>query len=76
MVSAIVKNTTKISGYVYELAETLKDPSKYSAPELNVSDRVNYIPGDMFTGKDMPSADAYIMKHVLHDWDDESVSSS
>jgi len=25
----------------------------------------------MFLGADTPSADAYFMRHIIHDWDDE-----
>jgi cyclopropane fatty-acyl-phospholipid synthase-like methyltransferase len=34
-----------------------------------VSERVEKVSGDFF--KEVPSADAYIMKHIIHDWDDE-----
>jgi hypothetical protein len=34
------------------------------------SDRLEFASGDFFTG--VPSGgDAYIMKHIIHDWDDE-----
>lgn len=32
--------------------------------------RVSLTPGDFFQS-DLPSADAYVMKYILHDWDDE-----
>lgn len=35
---------------------------------MNVADRCRYISGDMF--KEVTSADAYIMKLILHDWND------
>ena len=45
------------------------------APKLGVSERCSYISGDMFKGSSdgsqLPSADAYIMKMILHDWSDE-----
>jgi len=34
-----------------------------------VADRVQTASGDFF--KEVPPADAYIMKHIIHDWDDE-----
>jgi hypothetical protein len=33
-----------------------------------VGDRCTYVPGDMF--HEVPPAEAYIMKRVLHDWND------
>lgn len=35
-----------------------------------VSDRLEFIGGDMF--ESVPPADTYIMKHIIHDWDDDS----
>jgi O-methyltransferase domain len=37
--------------------------------KMGVDDRCIYTEGDMF--KEVPSADAYIMKMILHDWSDE-----
>ena len=39
------------------------------AEKLGVGDRCQYVAGDMFV--DVPPADAYLMKMVLHDWNDE-----
>ena len=41
------------------------------ASKLGVSERCSYINGDMFSNGEIPSADAYIMKMILHDWSDE-----
>jgi ubiquinone/menaquinone biosynthesis C-methylase UbiE len=73
LVSEIVKRAPPITAYVYDLASTLNDPKIFAAAKSGVSDRVKYVPGDMFTGKDLPASDAYIMKHILHDWNDEEV---
>jgi hypothetical protein len=35
-----------------------------------IAARLNYIGGNMF--ETVPAADAYIMKHIIHDWDDAS----
>jgi 2-polyprenyl-3-methyl-5-hydroxy-6-metoxy-1,4-benzoquinol methylase len=34
-----------------------------------VANRLEYVAGDMF--ESVPRADVYIMKHIIHDWDDE-----
>ncbi len=34
-----------------------------------VASRMEYVGRDMFAG--VPPADAYILKHIIHDWDDE-----
>jgi ubiquinone/menaquinone biosynthesis C-methylase UbiE len=37
--------------------------------DVNVTSRLEYVGGDMF--QSVPLADAYIFKHIIHDWDDE-----
>ena len=37
--------------------------------DVSVTSRLEYMGGDMF--KSVPAADAYILKHIIHDWDDE-----
>ena len=39
------------------------------AGTMNVADRVEYVAGDMFRA--IPEADAYLLKHILHDWNDD-----
>jgi hypothetical protein len=36
---------------------------------MGVGDRCTYMAGDMF--REVPPADAYMLKRVLHDWSDE-----
>ena len=38
-------------------------------PDARLADRCVYVEGDMFKG--IPSADVYLMKHILHDWNDD-----
>jgi hypothetical protein len=35
---------------------------------MGVGERCVYIAGDMF--QEVPAADAYLLKHILHDWSD------
>lgn len=41
--------------------------------QLGLSDRVELVGGDFFAS--VPSADVYLMKHILHDWDDAQCTS-
>jgi predicted transcriptional regulator len=62
-----------LSGTVLERPTVLENAKKLWAERLNVGDRCTYVAGDMFT--DVPSADAYLLKMMLHDWSDkESVA--
>jgi hypothetical protein len=36
---------------------------------MGVADRCNYLAGNMF--REVPTSDAYVMKMILHDWNDE-----
>ncbi len=56
-------------GTVLERPSVLENKQALWAEKLNVGDRCKYIGGDMFV--DVPPADAYLMKMILHDWNDE-----
>lgn len=54
-------------------------PNVIQAIELNnefekrkiPKNRYQYMAGDMFFAETIPQADAYIMKNIIHDWDDD-----
>jgi SAM-dependent methyltransferase len=57
---------------VLDLPEVVGETARLWAPKLGLSERCRYVAGDMF--REVPPADAYILKSVLHNWsDDESV---
>lgn len=58
-----------ISGTVFELPETLANPDDLLAGQMDLSDRCRYTSGNMF--EQVPIADTYFLKHILHDWNDE-----
>jgi hypothetical protein len=58
-----------LRGSVLERPEVIADRSRLWAEKLGLGDRCHYVPGDMF--KEVPPADAYMMKLILHDWNDE-----
>ena len=58
-----------LRGIVLDRPSVLADrPSPWPA-RLGVGDRCSAVAGDMFV--DVPSADAYVMKMILHDWNDD-----
>lgn len=57
-----------LQGIVLELQNVIADPSTLWAGKLGVADRCSYVAGDMF--ERVPAADAYLIKRVLHDWND------
>lgn len=57
-----------LRGTVYELPNVIERKDLLWAKKMNVSNRCEYVAGDMF--KEVPRADAYLLKHILHDWND------
>lgn len=54
---------------VFDLPEVVGEANPPLAPKLELSPRCRYRGGNMFC--EVPAADAYILKNVLHDWNDE-----
>src|SRR5262245_55363580 len=69
LMCAFLQAYPHISGIVLELPEVVSDSQKLWAPKLGLEQRCRYIGGDMF--KEVPKADAYSLKLILHDWNDE-----
>ena len=69
-VGSILKKYPAMNGVLFDLGSVIA-----GAPELlasyGVADRVKLVEGDFFS--EIPVvADAYIMKHIIHDWYDDS----
>lgn len=58
-----------LRGTVLERAEVIGDRTRLWADKLGLSNRCQYVAGNMF--EEVPPADAHMMKLILHDWDDE-----
>jgi hypothetical protein len=58
-----------LQGIVLDLPSVLAQKELLWADKLGVGDRCAYVPGDMF--REVPPADAYMVKRVIHDWNDE-----
>jgi hypothetical protein len=57
-----------LRGTVYDLASVIADTARLWAPKMGVGARCAYVAGDMF--REVPTADAYLVKSILHDWSD------
>jgi hypothetical protein len=69
LLSHLLVQYPHLKGTVLERSSVLESTQQLWAEKLNVGDRCQYVAGDMFV--DVPSADAYIMKMILHDWNDQ-----
>jgi hypothetical protein len=68
VLTAILKKYPQMKGILFDLDHVVAGASQ-RIDEMNLDDRVELMPGDFF--QSVPSADAYVMKHIIHDWDDE-----
>jgi hypothetical protein len=72
LVAAILEANRKTRGILFDLPHVTSG-APAMLRERGVADRCEIVSGDFFTS--VPSgADAYIMKHIVHDWDDERAS--
>jgi hypothetical protein len=58
-----------LKGTVLELPSVIANKALLWADKRGVGDRCTYVPGDMF--QEVPPADAYMVKRVIHDWNDQ-----
>ena len=68
LLSQILKATPGLKGILFDVPQVVEGASVLLERE-GVSERVERVAGDFF--ESIPPADAYIMKHIIHDWDDE-----
>ena len=67
LVLALMKASPKLKGGVLDLPHVM-EAAQEAAAAAGVADRFTAIAGDMF--KAIPPAGLYLLKFVLHDWDD------
>jgi hypothetical protein len=74
LLSSLLARYPHMKGTVFDLESVTKNRDLLVASKFGVGARCSYAGGDMF--KEVPSADAYMMKmilHDLHDWNDDEV---
>jgi hypothetical protein len=69
MTCALLRAYPQLSGIVLDLPGVVADRDALWARKLGLEARCRYVGGDMF--KQVPKADAYGLKMILHDWDNE-----
>jgi hypothetical protein len=68
----ILRETPNLRGIVFDLARVAASAQQHIA-DANLSARCEFVAGDFF--QSVPSGgDAYLLKHVIHDWDDEKAA--
>lgn len=69
LIAGILQKYPTLKGAVYEQEHVIQVTKKY-LKELGLNERCQAIDGDFFECVPM-GGDAYIMQHIIHDWDDE-----
>jgi hypothetical protein len=69
LLSSLLAKYPHLRGSVLDLAPVVTNREAHWAPRFGVADRCSYVAGDMFEA--LPAADVYIMKMILHDWNDD-----
>jgi hypothetical protein len=69
LIIALLEKYSGLRGTVLDVPELIPIAKKnIQVNDPGISSRLEYIGGDMF--KSVPPADVYVMKHIIHDWDD------
>ena len=69
LLAGILQATPGVRGVLFDLPYVVADAVPVLA-EAGVADRIEVVGGDFFTA--VPAGgDAYILKYIIHDWDDE-----
>ncbi|WP_149276172.1 methyltransferase [Pareuzebyella sediminis] len=73
VISAILNENSRTKGILFDLPEVI-DRSKENIKAGGLLDRCQLLTGDFF--KTVPKGgDAYILRHIVHDWNDEDAIS-
>ncbi|UCD49923.1 MAG: hypothetical protein JSW27_20630 [Phycisphaerales bacterium] len=72
MLAALLQRHPSVQGILFDLP-AVADRARGIVSALGLSERCQVVGGDFFTS--VPTADAYVMRHILHDWDDEAAAS-
>jgi hypothetical protein len=67
LLEAILRRHPSIRGTLFELPEVAQR-ARASFANTDIADRLAFVGGDFF--QTVPSADAFVLRHVVHDWQD------
>lgn len=70
LLATILERSPGIRGTLFELPYIIEQ-ARSSPPLANVTDRCELV-GGSFLERVPHGADAYVMKHIIHDWDDDT----
>jgi hypothetical protein len=68
LIAAVLRSAPKSRGILLDRPDVIA-AGKATVAAYDLGDRLSAQGGDFFEA--VPAADAYLLKHILHDWDDE-----
>lgn len=69
VLAAVLPKYPELQAILFDRADVI-DRAKANLNRVGVADRVQFVAGDFF--QSVPSgADAYFLRHIIHDWDDQ-----
>jgi SAM-dependent methyltransferase len=69
MLAALLQRNPAVRGILFDLPPVAQRAQPGLA-ELGLADRCQIVGGDFFVS--VPAADAYVLRHIIHDWSDEN----
>lgn len=70
LLAGVLKSNPSSRGILFDVPFVFEDGASALLEKEGVSERVQLVTGDFF--KDVPvQADIYMLKHIIHDWDDQ-----
>jgi hypothetical protein len=67
LIAAVLDANPNARGVLFDMPHVVAD-AKAHMVKRGLAERVDVVAGDFFA--DVPAGDTYILKHILHDWDD------
>ena len=72
VLAAVLAKHPSLQAILFDRADVI-DRAKANLTQAGVAERVQFIAGDFF--QSVPSgADAYFLRHIIHDWDDQQAT--
>jgi hypothetical protein len=69
LVAALLEKWPHLNGVLLDVPDLIPVAQRSLPLPDAVASRLQYVGADMFSA--VPRADAYVLKHIVHDWDDE-----
>ena len=69
---AFLRRNPGLQAVVWDRPEVLRVAAEFAA-ESDVGDRIERVPGDMFTDPFPKDADVVLLSNILHDWDEPEI---